>query len=565
MAKIISGRVKKTPQSGITSDRYEFLGLDQAEPDLGDPLVGPSSTGANPHPPGDQYILVNVGGNTGKRYWMRSFNLIPPNTTPGTFTVYNNNAIVGAANSFNVFNFVGAGVTVDFVGPNPQDQTGVATVRIQVTELIAPGNDYELPYHDPVTGFLRGATDIVFRSGNIGIGSTLPAEKLDVLGNANISGQIGVNTAVVGFISATDSDFNTSTIGIATITSDLNVGQSSTVIKTLNGNVGIGSVVPQYKLDVFGSSKFHGPIHDYLGNPGTVGEVLFSNGVNTPPSWGVVDNISAGSASSVSTQEASNNQLYYIGFSSTTDNFSKLYVDSDALYYNPSNVRLGIGTQPQYSLDVNGTIHANQVIAQNITVEVGVVTTASVSGAPVVVDTFNASQYRSAKYNVQVTTNNQLKLGTASVSNIVGGSGYTAGVYNDIALISSGIGTGAKASLVVSAPNGDVTGVLITNSGSGYEVGEILTINDADLSGGSGFNFTVAGPLIESFQVSDLMVMHSVGAAVTEVSIVEYAGIANLENLGDYSADINAGIVSLKFTPLYAHNTFKLFKDLIDV
>ena len=43
MAKLVSGRVKRTPQSGITSDRYEFLGLEQAEPDLGDPLVGPSS------------------------------------------------------------------------------------------------------------------------------------------------------------------------------------------------------------------------------------------------------------------------------------------------------------------------------------------------------------------------------------------------------------------------------------------------------------------------------------------------------------------------------------------
>lgn len=66
MAKIISGRVKKTPQSGITSDRYEFLGLEQAEPDLGDPLIGPSAVSANPAPPGDQYVLLNVGGQTGK-------------------------------------------------------------------------------------------------------------------------------------------------------------------------------------------------------------------------------------------------------------------------------------------------------------------------------------------------------------------------------------------------------------------------------------------------------------------------------------------------------------------
>ena len=40
MGKYSSGRVKKFDQTGITSDRYEFLGLEQAEPDLGDPIVG---------------------------------------------------------------------------------------------------------------------------------------------------------------------------------------------------------------------------------------------------------------------------------------------------------------------------------------------------------------------------------------------------------------------------------------------------------------------------------------------------------------------------------------------
>ena len=66
MGKLVSGRIKKLPQSGITSDRYEFLGLEQAEPDLGDPLVGPSSVVGNPAPPGTQYVLLNIEGQTGK-------------------------------------------------------------------------------------------------------------------------------------------------------------------------------------------------------------------------------------------------------------------------------------------------------------------------------------------------------------------------------------------------------------------------------------------------------------------------------------------------------------------
>jgi hypothetical protein len=61
MGKLSSGRVKRTPQTGITSDRYEFLGLSQAEPNLGDPLVGPSSIGANPIPVGSYYQLAAIG------------------------------------------------------------------------------------------------------------------------------------------------------------------------------------------------------------------------------------------------------------------------------------------------------------------------------------------------------------------------------------------------------------------------------------------------------------------------------------------------------------------------
>ena len=61
MAKYNSGRQKKFNASGLTTDRYQFLGLEQAEPDLGDPLVGVSSVGAKPAPAGDQYLVIAVG------------------------------------------------------------------------------------------------------------------------------------------------------------------------------------------------------------------------------------------------------------------------------------------------------------------------------------------------------------------------------------------------------------------------------------------------------------------------------------------------------------------------
>ena len=42
MPKYLSGRAKRTPQNRLTDDRYQYLGLEQAEPNIGDP---PTPTG----------------------------------------------------------------------------------------------------------------------------------------------------------------------------------------------------------------------------------------------------------------------------------------------------------------------------------------------------------------------------------------------------------------------------------------------------------------------------------------------------------------------------------------
>lgn len=529
MSKLVSGRVKKTPQTGITSDRYEFLGLEQAEPDLGDPLVGPSSVSSKPYPPGTQYLLLSVGGKTGERYWIKSTELVPPGLAPGAFSVFYDDEQVGVANSFNAFNFVGNGVSVDYVGPGFEDQTGIATVRIQVIDVVAPGNEYEIPYHDPSTGFLRGSTGIVYRNNSIGIGSTTPTQKLDVLGNVNISGVVGASTAIVGFISATNVD-----------TKNLNVGTSSTTIKTLNGNIGIGTTIPQYKLDIFGSSRFYGQIYDYVGSPGAPGEVLFSNGLTSPPTWGIIgEDVPVGLAVSVQTREATDDKLYYIGLSSTTNNYSSLCVDSNSLYYNPSLVRLGIGTNPEYTLHVNGTIRADQIIAENFVESSGIVTTTNTN--EVTVDFIDINLHRSARYNLQVTTTKQLQIGTKSISGLYTGNNYSPGSYDNVALISSGVGTGAKANISVTAPSYtiiDSFGGIFTTSGNisgiptGYSVifDDTIQPNDYEQSkltsitvvnSGAGFtttpNIIVDSPIIEGNPVIGVGVGST--AVVTDISM----------------------------------------------
>ena len=65
MAKYLSGRVKRTPQDRLTDDRYTYLGLEQTEPNLGDPSFTQAQI-----PAGSQYQLISVVGSPGERFWI---------------------------------------------------------------------------------------------------------------------------------------------------------------------------------------------------------------------------------------------------------------------------------------------------------------------------------------------------------------------------------------------------------------------------------------------------------------------------------------------------------------
>ncbi|HEY8687666.1 MAG TPA: hypothetical protein VIM07_00410 [Chitinophagaceae bacterium] len=69
---------------------------------------------------------------------------------------------------------------------------------------------------------------------------------------------------------------------------------------------------------------------------------------------------------------------------------------------------------------------------------------------------------------------------------LTGGTGYTDGAYNDVAL-TGGTGTGAKANLVISG--GIVTSATITNGGTGYTAADSLTATG--LGAGTLFAITV--------------------------------------------------------------------------
>ena len=252
----LSKRVKKKSQIGLTTDRYEFLGLDQAEPDLGDPLVGLSSVGANPPPiVGNQYVLTAYENQTGKRYWTAAAQITGSGLIPGSFTVFNNNQQVGVANSFNKFNFVGSGVTVDPVSSDINLQTGIATVRITVTDLVGPGNVNSIPYKAS-NGFLAGATDFVYSSTNtnVGIGSTQPTVKLDVVGDIKVLGIVTASSFVGSLTGIASTATQLETTRYFSVSGDVSTGSSVAFNGTQNVGLAVTLALSGVTSATYGSS-----------------------------------------------------------------------------------------------------------------------------------------------------------------------------------------------------------------------------------------------------------------------------------------------------------------------
>ena len=225
--KYLSGRVERTSQTDLTDDRYEYLGLEQAEPNLGDPLVGPSSIGAKPVAPGQQYMIVSTG-NPGERYWIPNQGGI----IPGTISVFNENTagpaplgLVGGLSSTTQLVLIGKAINA--IGFLNNDGSNAPNVNITVSP---PGNDGEVLFKD--LGDFSTSTKLVFDS----------------------------------------------SVGILTIGNGLNVGSGGTIFTIKpTGLIGIGTINPTQELHIQGDLKLTGTIYDFNDQPGTNSQILVKN------------------------------------------------------------------------------------------------------------------------------------------------------------------------------------------------------------------------------------------------------------------------------------------------
>jgi hypothetical protein len=123
---------------------------------------------------------------------------------------------------------------------------------------------------------------------------------------------------------------------------------------------------------------------------------------------------------------------------------------------------------------------------------------------------------------------------------------------------------------------GKVNAVNITNIvGSGYvalqtNTAKITNFDRAstvyDTNVGTGFTFTVSN-IVNNFQVSEILTLHSIGSGSSTAYLVEQAGIADVAELGEFSASLGTGstVYNLNFTPSFAFNTVKFNKTLFTV
>ena len=266
-SKTLSGRRKKPPREEIDDQRYRYLGLEHAEPDLGDPLVGPSSEGANPIKSGDQYIVVAVKGYPGERFWI-------PNQgglIPGSISIFDENSLVGSLSSVTQLDFRGAGVK--------------ATTSTVKKTTITLGGNFSFSADQIITQVGNtGVTGIVeFSTSNSGI-VTLTS----VNGSFNTSGELKQNDSLTGVtpsslsvlsdpsiraeIEVTPEFFSEDRQFIFNDNDEFN-GALNLTYNQLNGYVGVGTTSATQMLHIQGSMRLTDDFYDannFNGDPGDI-------------------------------------------------------------------------------------------------------------------------------------------------------------------------------------------------------------------------------------------------------------------------------------------------------
>jgi len=112
--------------------------------------------------------------------------------------------------------------------------------------------------------------NLFYTSGYVGIGTTTPQQKLDVVGNINSTGFINATTdvciqggACLSSVSASAGGWTkTGTqVALTTATDNVSIGSTDFFVDNSKGYVGIGTTAPKKELDIVGNIKVSGYVY----------------------------------------------------------------------------------------------------------------------------------------------------------------------------------------------------------------------------------------------------------------------------------------------------------------
>jgi hypothetical protein len=346
----------------------------------------------------------------------------------------------------------------------------------------------------------------------------LDSETLTIAGTANEIETVGSG--------------NTITIGLP---NDVTIGNDLIV----TGDVGIGTDNPTQKLDVNGNARLRGALYDTNNVQGSSNQVLISTG-SGGVEWSNVT--TTGAIDGVLVRNDSTNQVQYLNFSTAIGVTTEFNVDISDLVYNPSTVRLGIGTtNPQSKLDIAGDVKISSTVSIGTTIDI------------VPYDNLGTLSFEGSAGQLFSITNNLTSGSIFSVNDVSGIPSIDVDA-NGTVLIAPygsteyvGIGTTNPTSKLSVVGDGNFTGVVTASSFSGNASSATYATN-----AGIATYATNAGiaTYATNAGVSTYATLSGIATYATNAGIATYAtnaGIATYAtNAGIATYATNAGIALMQ-------------------
>lgn len=337
--------------------------------------------------------------------------------------------------------------------------------------------------------------------GNTTVSSLTSSGALTVSGTSNFSGDISVNTNKFTISAATG---NTVIDGSLVVNDDLSFLSdaafgSTLYVDSVNNRVSVNinpAVTPlTYDFEVDGDLKSNGDI--YLASAASkavrIGDELNLSGTSRLQVDGTT----------FSTNGFQANALNDIKTPIFTIKDNSRY----GIAFNAANSALSIAVGSGESLRFD---NLNTISYRDLNFAYNTIDSTTLSGGQGYTDGSYSGLQPSGGTGTGLTLTATVAFG---VNITTPGSGYTSAIYSNVPL-TGGSGSGAQARITIT--NGEVTSVVVTNAGSGYALGNILSFNHTSLISNTG-----GAPVISAAPTVAAGLTISVLGTVTDITITD--------------------------------------------